>query len=113
MGAEPVDVLVRGDEIGEGVSLVFVFDGELENDSVNVLVGVGVFYFGLDVVGGGGEIIDDFDADVGAIGDFQIDIFGDDWAVVVADDEEGRLPFEGFGFVGLTLFDKSSEFAAV
>lgn len=56
------------------------------------------------------------DPDIFAVANFEVDIFGDDRVVAVADNEElglNALGFEGAGLVSLAFFDKASELAAV
>ena len=61
---------------------------ELDDDAVDFTIGVGGFDFGDDFVGGFGTIIFDYDADVCAVLDFELDVFGDDGVIVVAKDKE-------------------------
>ena len=113
MRAEAVDIFGRGDEIGELVGLSLVGDGELENNAVDGGVGVGLLDFGGDFGGAFGAKISNGDADVMTVVDFEIDVFGDDGIVAVADDEEVGFDCEAGYLVSLTLFDKAREFFAV
>ena len=72
--------------------MVFVGDRQLQNNAVNLRIGVCGNDFGFDVVRGCGVIIDNVNADIFAIFDFKVDIFSDDRIIGVANDKES-----GFG----------------
>ena len=113
MLAETVDIFGWGDEVAEVVSLGFVKKGELDDDAMDALILIGLFYFGGNISSGRGAKIGDGDADVGTVFDFEIDVFGDDWVVAVADDEKVGFGFEAQDLVSLALLDEAGEFATV
>ena len=53
-------------------------------------------------------IILDWDTDVSPVANFEIDVFGDDWVVAIADDEKLRRTRHASHLVGLTCLDKTS-----
>ena len=67
----------------------FAGERELDDDAMNATIGIGLLDFGGDIGGGFGEVVDNGDADVFAVFDFEVDVFLNDRVVVVADDEEG------------------------
>ena len=80
---------------------------------MDVFVLVGFGDFGLDFFCGVGTKIYNVYTNVFAVFDFEINVFGDDGVVAIADNEKGRLDAEGVDLVSLALFDESGEFAAV
>ena len=116
MVGEAVNVFCWGDEGGEGIGLVFVLNGELEDNAVDAFVGVRAGNGGADVVGIFSKIVNNLDADVFAVFDFEINIFFDHGVLGIADDEEGGVlagSLEVGGFTGLALLNKICEFATV
>ena len=78
MARETVDVFLRDNEASEMVGLGFVGNGELENDAVDGGVGITILDSG-GKLGGRDEKIVNCHADVGAVVDFESDVFVDDW----------------------------------
>ena len=113
MDAEAVDIFSGGDEIAELIGFGFVDQGELDDDAVDVGVVVGALDFVSNVVGRSGTIICDDGADVFAVTFFEVDIFGDDGIIAVADDEEGGTLFKRADFASLTFFDEAGELGAI
>ena len=85
----------------------------MENDTVDFVVFIGGFDFFGNFDRVFGLKIDNFNADVFAVLFFEIDVFGDDGIVAVADDEEGGALFKGADFASLTFFDEAGELFAI
>ena len=58
---------------------------------MNFGVVVGFENFGFDVFGAVGAVINHFDADIFAVGDFEIDVFSDNWVVGITNDQKSGL----------------------
>ena len=85
----------------------------MDDDAIDGGVGVGLEDFLFEVGWGLGKIILYGDADVGAVFDFEVDVFGDDGVIGIAKDEEFGCGREGFDLMGLALLDKTGEFGTV
>ena len=135
--SEAVDVFLGGDEVAEFVGLGLVGQGELDDDAMNIGIGIRLDYFFSDrsfapVVTGLARLcarhncacprkrirveFDDVNTNIFAIAFFKINIFHNDRVVAVAEDEELRGDAGGLqagDLVGLALFDKAGELAAI
>lgn len=86
--------------------MLFVLNGKLEDDAADILVSVCRENTIFDVLGGGSTIINHINADVGTIFDFEINIFGDDGIIAIADDEERRFFGHTANLSSLAFFDE-------
>lgn len=76
-------------------------------------IGIGLLDFSGDFVGVTGAKISDGGTDIVTVGFFEVDVFGNNRVVAVADDEKvGFCRHAGY-LMGLTLFDEASEFFTV
>ena len=85
---EAVDIFIWGDEVAEFVGLILIGNRQLEDDAMNGGVGIGREDFACYIISIFGAVIFDYYANIFAVGDFEIDVFGDDWVVAIADDEK-------------------------
>ena len=115
VSAEAVDIFCGGDEIAKSVGLGFVGEGELEDDAVNMGVGICTddFFSERVVVS---VNVSYFDTNILTILFFKIDVLHDDGIVAVAENEEfgsnASRP-EASDLAGLAFFDEAGEFGAV
>ena len=94
------------------VGLGFVGNGELKNDAVDGGIGITMLDSG-GKLGGGDEKVVNCHADVGAVMDFESDVFVDDWRIIVANNGENWGFAEARYLVSLALFDKIRKLLAV
>ncbi len=73
---------------------------------------IGLLDFGDNIGSGRGAKIGNGDADVGTVFDFEINVFGDNWIIAIADNEKVGFCFEASYLMSLTFFDETGEFAA-